>query len=263
MTFQAYILWQHRISQSYLTTFVINYDGSHGKESACNAGELGSVPGLGRSPGVGNGHPLQYSCLENSMDRGAWPSTVHGFTKSRTQLKQFGTCALGKRRELEYIHYDRISCSQVDAQVTFPFSQHKMSLKSNFTGSYSSSFFLSKHGFFPSRWERTFISFRLCEVRNQGRWAHQKTKDVPSERSLEPRSHWHCAYLVSDSRGQRGLSPSELNNCIFIVLLRSLGFCLFSASSTWYLFLVFKEIFPTPPRWWLVYKELPVWQMWL
>ena len=43
-----------------------------GEESACNAGELGSIPGLGRSPGEGNGNPLQYSCLENLMDRGAW-----------------------------------------------------------------------------------------------------------------------------------------------------------------------------------------------
>ena len=147
MTFQAYVLWQHRISQSHLTTFVINYSGSHGKESACNAGELGSVPGLGRSPGVGNGHLLQYSCLENSMDRGAWWPTVLVFTKSRTRLKQLGTCALRKRKELEYIHYDWISCSQVDAQVTFPFSQHKMAPKSNFTGSYSSSFFFKQTWF--------------------------------------------------------------------------------------------------------------------
>ena len=48
------------------------------KEFACNAGDLGSIPGSGRSPGEGNGNPLQYSCLENSMDRGAWPVTVHG-----------------------------------------------------------------------------------------------------------------------------------------------------------------------------------------
>jgi len=45
---------------------------SDGKDSACNAGDLGLIPGLGRSPGEGNGNPLQYSCLENSMDRGAW-----------------------------------------------------------------------------------------------------------------------------------------------------------------------------------------------
>ena len=60
--------------------------GSDGKESACNAGDMGSIPGSGRSPGEGNGNPLQYSCLENAMDRGAWKSTVHGVTKSRTQL---------------------------------------------------------------------------------------------------------------------------------------------------------------------------------
>ena len=50
------------------------------KESACNAGDPGSIPGSGRSPGEGNGNPLQYSCLENPMDRGAWQATVHGVT---------------------------------------------------------------------------------------------------------------------------------------------------------------------------------------
>ena len=58
--------------------------GSAGKESACNAGDLGSIPGLGRSPGKGNGYPLQYSGLENSMDY-----IVHGVTKSRTRLSDF------------------------------------------------------------------------------------------------------------------------------------------------------------------------------
>ena len=56
------------------------------KESACNARNLGSIPGLGRSPGEGNGNPLQYSCLENPMDRGAWRATVHEVTKSWTWL---------------------------------------------------------------------------------------------------------------------------------------------------------------------------------
>ena len=60
--------------------------GSAGKESTCNVGDLASVPGLGRSPGVGNGNPLQYACLENSVDRGAWRATVLGVAKSRTQL---------------------------------------------------------------------------------------------------------------------------------------------------------------------------------
>ena len=57
--------------------------GSDGKESACNVGDLGLIPGWGRSPEEGNGYPLQYSCLENPMDRGAWWATVHGVTKSQ------------------------------------------------------------------------------------------------------------------------------------------------------------------------------------
>ena len=57
-------------------------DGSDGKESPCNAGDPGSIPGLGRSPGDGNGNPLQYSYLEISMDRGAWQATVYGAAKS-------------------------------------------------------------------------------------------------------------------------------------------------------------------------------------
>ena len=60
--------------------------GSDGEESICNAGDLGLIPGSGRSPGGGNGNPLQYSCLENPMNRGAWWATVHGVTKSQTQL---------------------------------------------------------------------------------------------------------------------------------------------------------------------------------
>ena len=56
--------------------------GSDGKESACHAGDLGLIPGLGRSPGEENGYPLQYSCLENPLDRGACRVIVHGFTES-------------------------------------------------------------------------------------------------------------------------------------------------------------------------------------
>ena len=54
------------------------------KESTCNAGDLGSIPGLGRYPGEGNGNPPQYSCLKNPMDRGAWGATVHGLTEADT-----------------------------------------------------------------------------------------------------------------------------------------------------------------------------------
>ena len=58
--------------------------GSDSKESACNAGDPGSIPGLGRSPGKGNGNPLQYSFLENAMDRGGWQAIVHAVTASWT-----------------------------------------------------------------------------------------------------------------------------------------------------------------------------------
>ena len=61
-------------------------DSSDGKESACSVGDPGSIPGSGISPGEGKGNPLQYSCLENTMDRGAWWATVNGVTKSQTGL---------------------------------------------------------------------------------------------------------------------------------------------------------------------------------
>ena len=63
-------------------------DGSAGKESAYNAGDLGSIPGSGRCPGGGNGNPLQYSCLGNSINGGAWWSTVHGITKELGTTQQ-------------------------------------------------------------------------------------------------------------------------------------------------------------------------------
>ena len=63
--------------------------GSEVKASARNVGDPGSIPGLGRSPGEGNGNPLQYSCLENLMDGGGWWATVHGVTKGRTRLSDF------------------------------------------------------------------------------------------------------------------------------------------------------------------------------
>jgi len=62
--------------------------------SAGDAGAMGSIPGLERSPGEGNGNPLQYSCLENLMDRGAWRTTVHGVAKSWTQLSDYTTTTM-------------------------------------------------------------------------------------------------------------------------------------------------------------------------
>ena len=61
--------------------------GSASKESTCNVGDLGLIPGLGIYPGGGHGNPLEYSCLENPMDRGSWRATVHGVTKGRTWLR--------------------------------------------------------------------------------------------------------------------------------------------------------------------------------
>ncbi|CAI9165511.1 unnamed protein product [Rangifer tarandus platyrhynchus] len=63
--------------------------GSEGKVSACNVGDPGSIPQSGRFPGEGNGNPLQYSCLENPMDGGAWWATVHGVAKSQMRLSDF------------------------------------------------------------------------------------------------------------------------------------------------------------------------------
>ena len=62
-----------------------------GKESACNAGDLGSIPGSGRSPREGNGNPLQYTCLENPIDRGAWQSIVHGVRKESDTTEPLST----------------------------------------------------------------------------------------------------------------------------------------------------------------------------
>ena len=68
-------------SLSYLST--LSPGGSDGKESTCNGEDPDSIPGSGRSPGERNGNPLQYSCLGNPMDRGAWQTTVHGVAKSQ------------------------------------------------------------------------------------------------------------------------------------------------------------------------------------
>ena len=77
-----------RVEQKYFI-WVEGAGGSEVKASACYVGDLGSIPGSGRSPGEGNGNPLQYSCLENPMDGGAWWATVHGIEKSRTRLSDF------------------------------------------------------------------------------------------------------------------------------------------------------------------------------
>ena len=69
--------------------------GSVGEEPTCNAVDLSSIPGSGRSPRGGNGNPLQYPCLETPMDRGAWQATVHGVAKSQTPLEHTHVCHSG------------------------------------------------------------------------------------------------------------------------------------------------------------------------
>jgi len=107
--------------------------GSDGKASAYNAGDQGSIPRMGRSPGEENGNPLQYSCLENHMDRESWKATVHGFAKSQTQLSNFSFTLMTARmknserklyvrmcmiyRKKEYIYYQPCSPASVMANT--------------------------------------------------------------------------------------------------------------------------------------------------
>ena len=77
------------VSRQHLTLFMVFPDGSDGEESTCSAQDLGSVPGLGRSPGEGEDYPHQYSGLENSIDREVWQTTNYGVTKNQTRLSDF------------------------------------------------------------------------------------------------------------------------------------------------------------------------------
>ena len=81
---QIYAIWDFYYMQ--LNRILGFPGGSDSKESTCNAGDLGSIPGSRRSAGEGNGNPLQYSCLGNPMDRGAWRATVHGLQRVRHDL---------------------------------------------------------------------------------------------------------------------------------------------------------------------------------
>ena len=85
-TLVQFLSWEDLLEKGWATqSSILGFPcGSAGKESTCNAGDLGLIPGLERSPGEGKGYPLQYSCLETSMDY-----TVHGVTKSQTQLSDF------------------------------------------------------------------------------------------------------------------------------------------------------------------------------
>ena len=84
--------------------------GSDGKESVCNAGNPGLIPGSGRSPGGGNGNPLQDSCLEKSLDRGAWKATAHGVTKSGTQPRSESTEAMFSPSKKKQVCSGQVMC---------------------------------------------------------------------------------------------------------------------------------------------------------
>ena len=86
------------------------------KASACNVGDLGSIPGLGRSPREGNGNPLQCSCLENPMDGGAWRATVHGVVKSWTRLSDF-TFFQGVQCDNKHLHCEKITTVKLTSML--------------------------------------------------------------------------------------------------------------------------------------------------
>ena len=93
-------------------------DGSGSKASACNVGDLSSIPGLGRSPWGGDGNPLQYSYLENSMDRGAWWATVHGVGKSWTWLSDF-TFFLDHFNDILYWYFILMIILEIIVHLTY------------------------------------------------------------------------------------------------------------------------------------------------
>ena len=92
----------------YLSEHLGSPGGSDDKEFACNSRDLGSVPESGRSPGEGKGNPLQYSCLENSIDRGAWQAIVHEVSKSQTRMSNFHFRLLSEHLPSHYETYSNL-----------------------------------------------------------------------------------------------------------------------------------------------------------
>ena len=98
------VTWLKKLRYRYIIEWFPRW--FSGKESVCNSGNVSSVSGLGRSPGEGNGSPFQYSCLENSKDRGAWQATVHGVTESdtiyRPNTATIEYCSATKKTEADF-----------------------------------------------------------------------------------------------------------------------------------------------------------------
>ena len=93
--------------------------GSDSKESACNAGDAGSMPGLGRSPGEGSNNPLQYSCLGSPMDRGAWRATVHGVARVRHDLVTKPPLPQDRYKVHIYFPHSAVEDYAVSSTITF------------------------------------------------------------------------------------------------------------------------------------------------
>ena len=131
--------------------------GSEVEASACNAGDLGSIPGSGRPPGEGNGNPLQYSCLENPMDGGAWWATVHGVAESQTRLSNltnFLHWAL-------YLHTLNHTCWQPYSCVLSMWHYCLSSTKTRFLHEriHASLLYICHHVCQPSFWSFSYLSF--------------------------------------------------------------------------------------------------------
>ena len=110
------ILLRNRVQYSLVSKWSRFPGGSDSKASVYNAEDPGSSPGLGRSPGEGNSSPLQYYCLENPMDRGAWKAIVYGVSKSRTRLSNF-TTSLSEVTQLCLTLCDPMNCSPTGSSV--------------------------------------------------------------------------------------------------------------------------------------------------
>ena len=162
--------------------------GSEVKASACNAGELGSIPGSGRSPGEGNGNPLQYSCLENPMDRGVWWATVHGVAQSQMRLSDL--TFINNSKMLDWQRHQSLSCA------IFHFAQEKQIKRegkwlgsSNFCLTLALMMDSARRGFYPDGKNREapegeyilFLRENRVEIYCQGTedtWGCRLTQDL-------------------------------------------------------------------------------------